>query len=252
MSHFIEIDDHKIVFGEWDEISKTETKEEYLIEWENIHGISYILFNYTGKALQNETNGYKKYLILYDETSNFMYLTLYNSKNKLVYEIFGWKYTVNAGRRGKVEATSELKEGNVTYGANNLVNPDLLMPWAEGVNGSGIGQKIILTLGNYDPAWYCILISNGYVDYNKPYLYKNNNRVKTIRMWYGDTGDYTDHEIKDTAHYQEVGFSSKYAGNRFEENPKIKITYITLEIVDVYSGDKWDDTCINLLYAVAD
>jgi hypothetical protein len=245
----VEIDDHKIAFEERDEISGAIIiKEEYVIEWEYLNGISYILFNYTGKALKNETNGYKNYLLLYDETNNFMFLTLYNSNNKLVYELFGWKYILDAGRRGIAEAASELKEGNITYSAHNLVNPDILMPWAEGVNGSGIGQKIILSLGDYNPAWAGILISNGYVDYNRPYLYKNNNRVKKIRMWYGDTGEYADYDIKDTAHYQYLPFRTKYGGYVSE----IKIRYITLEIMDIYSGDRWDDTCINLIYAVAD
>jgi hypothetical protein len=250
LSRSIEIDNYKITFKERDEISEAIIiKEEYLIEWENLNGISYISFNYTGKALRNETNGYKKYLILYDETENFMFLSLYNSNNKLVYEIFGWRYTVNAGRRGIIEATSELKEGNIIYSANNLVNPDILMPWVEGVNGPGIGQKLKLKLGgNYNPDWMGILLSNGYVDYNRPYLYTNNNRIKTIRIWYGDTGDYTDYDIKDTAHYQYLAFSSKYGGY----NSSINIQYITLEIVDIYSGDRWDDTCINLIYAVAD
>jgi hypothetical protein len=250
----VKLDNNKIIFdGSETWITEgyyvIEGHEEYNIEWEIQNGISFISFNYDGKMLGNETHGLKKYLVLYDETKNFMFLTLYNSNNDLIYEIFGWKYTVDAGRGGRATASSELREGNIIYSIENLINVDHLIPWAEGVDGSGIGQKINMTLsGNNTPNWFGLLFSNGYVDYNRTHLYSDNNRVKKIRIYFGDLGNYMDFDIKDTPNYQYLQFP--YAYQDYFNGLIIK--YITIEILEVYRGNKWDDTCINLLYVIAD
>lgn len=250
----IELTDSKIIFEEIEYTSNDSSdyithKEEYELTWEIQNTISYIQFDYTGKLLENETNGVKKYLILYDVTENFMFLTLYNAQNKLVYEIFGWKYTLDAGRSGFPKANSELRERDIVYKAENLVDVDNLVPWVEGVNGSGIGQKItLLLLGNSNPCWFGLLVSNGFVDYNRPYLFADNNRVKKIRVHYGNLGKYTDFDLLDISNYQYLEFPYGYEDYWGE----IEFSFITIEILEVYKGNRWDDTCINLIYTIAD
>ncbi len=257
LNRYVQLTDTKIIFEETEYIftdasnyTTHDNKEEYDIKWEIQSTISYIQFNYTGNLLKNETNGIKRYLVLYDTTDNFMFLTLYNTKNELIYEIFGWKYNINAGRSGIANATSELHERNIIYKAGNLVDVDNLIPWVEGVNGPGIGQKITLSLkGNNYPSWFGILVSNGFVDYNRPDLFSENNRIKKIRIHYGNLGKYSDFDLLDTPNYQYLSFPFGY--NDYFEN-EIKFGFITIEILEIYKGDKWDDTCINLIYAIAD
>ncbi|QQO10390.1 NADase-type glycan-binding domain-containing protein [Breznakiella homolactica] len=253
LSRSITLTDTKIIFEESEKIFSPEykiltNKEEYMITWEFSNGIAYINFNYTGKMFNGEENGEKKYLVLYDEPANHLYISFYNKDNELIYELFGWKYTIDGKNKVTAQASSELQEKNILYSAENILNLNKLIPWVEGIDGAGIGEKIKITRkeNNY---FFGMLLSNGFVDYNRPNLYVNNNRVKKIRIYYGETGNFTDFEINDSPHYQYIQFPYSY--NEYW-NSGIIIDYIEVEILDVYKGDRWDDTCINSIYILAD
>jgi hypothetical protein len=59
---------------------------------------------------------YKKYLVLYGEP----FIALYDNNNKLVKSVFGWKYTMVLDF--KTKATSELKEADIIYKSENIVD----------------------------------------------------------------------------------------------------------------------------------
>ncbi|MBP5602230.1 MAG: hypothetical protein J6X78_05830 [Treponema sp.] len=77
---------------------------------------------------------------------------------------------------------------------------------------------------------------NGYISYDKPYLYKQNGRVKKIKVTGLKSGKSKILDVLDTPHPQTVDIS-------FITEPED----IRVQIEEVYKGTKYDDTCINYL-----
>jgi hypothetical protein len=218
--------------------------------------------NYTGKFLdyykyENKrpvSQGIKRYLALYDlgdENGRGDFFYLYDNNNQLVYcQLSKTSANFFIPDDFSINATSELKEGNIMYGAKNLLEEKKLLPWAEGSNGSGIGERISLEYNtetggvawDWIPRWkiFALFISNGFVDYNRPYLYENNNRIKKMRIYFDYPNDFADVELQDTPQIQIFKFYER------------RNTKIQLEILEVYKGDKYDDTCVNNIYPFAD
>ena len=208
--------------------------EEYDIALEPIGSMLYINFYYDGEFLFKEVkHGQKRYLVLYINTG---YVFIYDENNECVFD--AGSYATDLSWIGyTATATSELIEGDTTYGIENLRDPYILKPWAEGKVGSGIGEKIILKTKKETENYTCIIISNGFVDYNKPYLYEYNNRLKKLRVRFDNSDEYMDFELEDTPQLQALNL------NEFKTNSNT----LELEILEVYKGTKYDDTCINFI-----
>ncbi|MBB5218972.1 hypothetical protein DYE49_11925 [Treponema rectale] len=127
-----------------------------------------------------------------------------------------------------ITATSFLKEGKKEYSSNKLSRwANLNYVWSEGVDGYGIGEKLFISEADLSK----IYILPGYVSAERPDLYKKNSRPKTLRIT-TDTESFTV-ELKDKVEFQEIKFNNR-------NNKKIII-----EILDVYKGDLYEDTCIS-------
>jgi len=145
--------------------------------------------------------------------------------------------------------TSQL-EGN--YKSANMLDSDFGTAWVEGESGDGLGEKIEIVLDNYPLA--AIVFINGYT--KSVGTYKTNNRVKKIRMdrEVVDYRDETKTSIKtveislEDLPYQEVSSENLAAmmsvlgdyGDGYQ-----KVRKITLTILEVYKGSKYNDTCIS-------
>ena len=81
-----------------------------------------------------------------------------------------------------------------------------------------------------------LLILNGYFSVEKPYLYKQNSRVKQIKVTGLKSGNEKILDVLDTPHPQTVDISFLYVQEPFR-----------VTIMDVYKGTKYDDTCINCI-----
>jgi hypothetical protein len=226
--------------------------ETYPMRWENEYRNKYIIFNYTGKSLGNNiSHGIKKYLVLFslffdwDGNTNWLNarnIALYDSNNKLVFSIMIESYSK---LNFSVTATSELKEKDTIYEIGNILDITHLKPWAEGAQGNGAGEKITAVIPddyyNYGSplSGHCrLLISNGFVDYNRPYLYEYNNRIRSLRIYYDDDREkYTTIILEDKPDFQLIGF------NHYDSHGR----NITIEIDEVYMGSRYNDTCINYL-----
>ena len=207
-------------FGEFDGFPDDSEINEILPCTQTIDGkINYITFNN------------KKYLML----KNKSLISLINQDNKKVF------YGVNGISPRRLEgfgykmpdvfsASSELKEKNRIYSAKNLDNENGDNPWVEAVNGPGIGEYINI---NYEDI-NALIISNGYVNYNKPYLYENNNRVKIFEVYNQDNKKIQELILQDTPNPQIF---------RITESCKS----IKLVIKEIYKGNRWDDTCVNYI-----
>jgi hypothetical protein len=217
----------------YDDILEHTAIEVYDINWEETGKFTYISFNYNGKLLRKDIqHGHKRYLLIY---SNNRRVSLYDQNNKMVYLASSLRYTLSSDF--DVQASSELQENNIKYSVENCINENELIPWIENSSDNGIGEYITfipkheIIFSNIP-----IVISNGFVDYNRNNLYENNNRIKKIRVYNVDQNEYLDFNIEDTPNYQviNVGFENK-------------VNNIKVEILEVYQGEKYNDLCINLL-----
>ena len=145
------------------------------------------------------------------------------------------------------DCSSYLKEKNKEYTVENLCNCKPGTPWVEGVPGAGIGEGFTIYNSGANPTnsfyrdYKYLLIMNGYISYEKPYLYKQNNRIKKIKVTGLKSGKSKILDVLDTPHPQTVDIS-------FITEPED----IRVEIADVYKGTKYDDTCLNFCVTYAD
>ena len=130
------------------------------------------------------------------------------------------------------DASSCLAENGKEYPLENLYKRSLETPWVEGVPGDGIGEGFTLTFngGSVDPT---LLLMNGYISFDKPYLYEQNNRIKKIKVKGLTSGKEKILDVIDTPHPQTVDISF------ITEMEDIRV-----EIAEVYKGTKYDDTCL--------
>ncbi len=138
--------------------------------------------------------------------------------------------------------TEQTKNGNISYIADFLnvllvsqigeSEYILHTPWVPGKenNSSGIGEYLEI---EFTEPKDNLVVLNGYVDLEKRYLYKANNRVKKAVITSLDEENpfEMEYEFEDYVHFSEIDFPC--------EVNKVRFT-----IKEVYKGEKWDDTCI--------
>ena len=146
---------------------------------------------------------------------------------------FIWPMFNFEGQRKYIDCSSFLKEKTKEYVVENLCDFSVDTPWVEAVKGDGIGEGFTI-VNEWNIKYPYLLIMNGYISYEKPYLYKQNNRVKKIKV----TGLLSKKskvlDVLDTPHPQTVDIS-------FIEMAED----IRVEIAEVYKGTKYDDTCLH-------
>ncbi|MBN1797706.1 MAG: hypothetical protein JW822_03955 [Spirochaetales bacterium] len=130
----------------------------------------------------------------------------------------------------EITATSALQpSAKNSYEAALLVD-NTWESWSEGVAGDGVGQKIFIKLKNHTITLNHFYIRNGYGNLK---YYLMNNRVKKMKVSDSHGGTKIV-ELADTPFYQIVKLGAGLKGSEF-----------TFEILAVYKGDKWSDTCIS-------
>lgn len=137
-----------------------------------------------------------------------------------------------------VEASSHLEEyykstGHLYHVAENVLDGSYRTAWVENASGNGIGEWIQL---NFDSNHVIngLEISNGYKKSES--LYEKNSRAKTIRLHFSDGSS------------QEFELADEFMGiQRLQFASPIVTNYIRIELVDMYSGTKYEDTCITEL-----
>ena len=139
---------------------------------------------------------------------------------------------INEQAYSYINQTSFLKKNDKIYSVENLscINPNT--PWVEGVAGNGIGEGFTIEYKSKNDNY--ILIINGYISYENPYLYEQNSRIKKIKVTGLQSNKSSILEVLDTPHPQTVDISI------LEETEGFSV-----EIVDVYPGTKYEDTCIH-------
>jgi len=148
----------------------------------------------------------------------------------------------------KVTTSSELSsQGNNSYNSENLKDFSFKTAWVEGVDGYGIGEYIEYSFEPTHPRLTKIFLVNGYVKSKK--AWKNNSRVKKIKMYLNDI-PYAIINLKNiySEQYFEVdpiGHSDRKDVEKLKQQDKIILKF---EILEVYKGEKYDDTAITEIY----
>lgn len=142
----------------------------------------------------------------------------------------GWKLT----------ATSALKSnGQITYEAGNMNDGLPETAWAEGAAGYGIGEKFIATMEGdssmKNVPFRAIRIANGYQKNDK--TWKDNSRIKKLKVYHNKKAVFIIN-LQDKMGVQFAKWDDKPLLLNFND-------VITFEIMEVYKGDKYDDTVVS-------
>ena len=128
-----------------------------------------------------------------------------------------------------VEADSVLvsSKGN-RYEPKFMIDGDTTTSWQEGEDGAGEGQVFLAKFGDNQKVDY-VVIHNG--NHKSEKLYYNNNRIKSLNITINDQS--ANIELEDSMDPQVIRI-----------NGAESINEVRFEIVSVYSGDKYNDTCV--------
>lgn len=143
------------------------------------------------------------------------------------------------GQIDSVTASSALAD---RYAAEKAHDFRIVTAWVEGVEGNGEGEYVKYSFPGTCPRITNVLILNGYT---KNYeVWCDNGRVKKLLMYYNDK-PYVILNLKNTMDLQrfEVGILGNQ--ERSEASPAWSIKF---EILEVYPGEKYEDTVITEIY----
>lgn len=139
-----------------------------------------------------------------------------------------------------VKASSSLhSDKGISYQAQSANDLSYKTAWVEGKADAGIGEYLEYYFKNRSPRITTIIISNGYM--KSETTWKNNNRVKKLKLYAnGKTIGILNLEDSRTDQAFEVGT----LGHNNDGSDLI----LKFEILEVYKGDKYNDTAITEIY----
>ncbi|WP_282069993.1 NADase-type glycan-binding domain-containing protein [Olleya namhaensis] len=190
------------------------------------------------KSWNNLTDQEAALLEKYDET----YSTMWDVEGA------GCSWYCGAGDY-TVSASSFLKSENAnTYSVNNISDFSYQTAWVEGVKGYGIGESVTFSFVPNHPRLTTIKIANGYI--KSKTTWRNNSRVKKLKLYINDTV-YGVINLKDLYALQSIrldkpiGYSQRKDQEKLKTLPNWKIKF---EILEVYKGDKYEDTALSQIF----
>jgi len=153
-----------------------------------------------------------------------------------------------SGGEDTISASSSLSaQSNVNYRANNIHDLNYKTAWVEGVKGYGIGEWIMYHFPPQTPRITELIVVNGYAKSEQ--TWKDNSRVKKLKMSINGK-PFAILALANSR--QEQHFKIEPVGNAdrkdLEKLQKQPWWTIKFEIMDVYKGDKYDDTAITEIY----
>ncbi|HIC32562.1 MAG TPA: hypothetical protein EYO76_11655 [Flavobacteriaceae bacterium] len=144
------------------------------------------------------------------------------------------------GGNYKIIASSELKSMKTfSYDAKKANDLSYETAWVEGKDGSGIGEYLEYHFKKYSAPVTKIFVSNGYMKTEESW--KNNNRVKKLKL-YVNNKPFAILNLKDNRSSQEFVFDYNWSKGKQEDN------VLRFEILDIYKGNKYNDTAITEIY----
>lgn len=147
-----------------------------------------------------------------------------------------------------ISSSSTLKTiRGIKYSANNIHDLNYKTAWIEGVPGYGIGENITYHFPPQNPRITDIIIVNGYVKSQK--AWQDNSRVKKLKMYVDNKPfailNLADSRQEQTFKFDPLGYGDRENWEQLQTKPWWTIKF---EILEVYKGDKYDDTAITEIY----
>lgn len=142
------------------------------------------------------------------------------------------------GQIDSIQASSSLSE---EYNAENIHDFNITTAWVEGKSGNGEGEYVRYLFPGSCPRITDALILNGYV--KDGMTWKNYGRVKKLLMYYNDK-PYAILNLKDSRDCQK--FDVGILG--YEHKETAPDWNIKFEILEIYPGEKYQDTAITEIY----
>ncbi|MCF0126627.1 MAG: hypothetical protein HUJ68_12920 [Clostridia bacterium] len=176
------------------------------------------------------TNSNEKFLLLANSDLLIIYDEHLKTPKIFAMNLVGQDEFIDFINPNSITASSELKEGSKLYSGKNISNLNISEPWVENAEGHGIGEFISF-YGNCT----FLYILNGYISFEKPYLYEANSRLKKIEISFPEEINKNSLivELNDTPNPQKIDL-----GFRCQSQ-------ICLKILEVYEGLKYKDTCLS-------
>lgn len=142
------------------------------------------------------------------------------------------------GQVDSIQASSSLSE---KYKAKKIHDCSITTAWVEGKSGNGEGEYVRYSFPGSCPRITDVIILNGYV--KDEATWKNNGRVKKLLMYYNEK-PHAILNLKDSRDCQRfdvgiLGYKDK------ETAPDWNIKF---EILEIYPGEKYQDTAITEIY----
>ncbi|MBP5403162.1 MAG: hypothetical protein J6Y36_08405 [Treponema sp.] len=197
------------------------------------------------------------------QTYSFKKFSLKNNPELVIdYDIWGY-YVGTYIKQGysrlinKIYATSELKEGSIVYASYNAHDIDYTTCWVEGKSDFGKNEKIHFKLwdgGDLVPAFRNhsithLYLLNGFRRDEKTYY--ENNRIKKLRLTLNSKDSYEitlpDRPYAEVNDYN-IAYEADLLNNYLTQNRTNTIYDVDsfdIEILEVYPGTKYNDTCIS-------
>jgi hypothetical protein len=240
--HFTDNTYEANIYFDDDEIPSIINKDEVVYNnggWKYVENGTFRLIN-TNNIYYIEWNN-SKLFSTYGIIFNELEMYLYRGNTRVFTPGIGGNIANAFPYIAKIKASSELMENTRKYYAENMIN-DNLLPWVEAVNGYGIGEIVTATIQVVykDFPFNGFIISNGYVDFERPDLFKKNSRVKAIEI-ISPNGIKKEFTLKDTSLLQTIELPE----NMRQDTSRFEGYEYKIIIKDVYRGDLWEDTCIN-------
>lgn len=147
-----------------------------------------------------------------------------------------------------ITATSHLMPHNkISYSPRNIHDLSYKTAWIEGVPGYGIGESVTFHFPPQSPRITEIIVVNGYVKSLR--TWKQNSRVKKLKMHLNEKPfailHLADSRQKQHFRFPPIGYNDREDYDKLSEAPWWTIRF---EIMEVYEGDKYDDTAITEIY----
>jgi len=152
------------------------------------------------------------------------------------------------GGQDTSSASSELKPfKGYKYLAKYSHDLSYKTAWVEGVPGYGIGEYLVYHFPPENPRITEIIVVNGYVKSEK--LWRENSRVKKLKMYVNDKPfaflNLVDSRQEQSFKFEPIGNSDRVNWDKLQLLPWWTLKF---EILEVYKGDKYDDTAITEIY----
>lgn len=142
------------------------------------------------------------------------------------------------GQIDSIQASSSL---SAKYKAKNIHDCSITTAWVEGKPGNGEGEYVRYLFPGSCPRITDIIILNGYV--KDETTWKNNGRVKKLLMYYNDK-PYAILNLKDGRDCQRFDVGTL----GYENKATAPDWNIKFEILEIYPGEKYQDTAITEIY----